>query len=84
MSKISRRRFVRNSLLTAAALKAWPLIAQTSTKARITGANGDIRYAVVGFNSRGTEHINGMARFIATYRMKSRGSMDTVPLEGSD
>src|SRR5690349_4069938 len=46
---LSRRRFLRNSLLTAAALKTWPLVAQSNTNARVVGANGDIRYAVVGF-----------------------------------
>jgi len=60
MNKISRRRFLRNSLLTAAAAKAWPLAAQTSVNSRVLGANDDIRYAVVGFNGRGKDHIKGL------------------------
>jgi predicted dehydrogenase len=56
MNKIPRRKFIRNSLLAAAAFKAWPLVAQ-SPKARVIGANGDIRCAVVGFNGRGKNHI---------------------------
>ena len=61
MNKISRRRFLRNSLLTAAALPAWPLVAQTSVNSRVIGANDDIRYAVVGFNGRGKDHIKGLS-----------------------
>src|SRR3954462_15037016 len=80
MNKISRRRFVRNSLLTAAALKAWPMIAQTSTRSRVMGANGDIRYAVVGFNSRGTEHINGMAKVPGT-RLVALCDVDSAVLQ---
>jgi predicted dehydrogenase len=61
MNKISRRRFIRNSLLATAALKAWPLMAQ-SARPRVLGANGDIRCAVVGFNSRGTTHIEAFTK----------------------
>jgi predicted dehydrogenase len=62
MNKISRRRFLRNSLLTAAALKAWPLVAQTSVQSRVIGANGDVRVAVVGFNGRGKNHIEAFSK----------------------
>ncbi len=62
MNKIPRRQFIRNSLLTAAALKAWPLIAQTSVKSRVVGANGDVRYAVVGLNGRGKNHIEALTK----------------------
>jgi predicted dehydrogenase len=65
MNKIPRRRFIRNSLLAAAAFKAWPLSAQapaqTPPKSRIMGANGDIRCAVVGFNGRGKSHIEAFS-----------------------
>ena len=66
MNKISRRRFLRNSLLTAAAVKAWPLAAQTSVNARVIGANDDIRYAVVGFNGRGKDHIKSLGALPGT------------------
>ena len=66
MNKIPRRRFIRNSLLAAAAFKAWPLVAQSSVKARIIGANGDIRYAVVGFNGRGKNHIEEFGKMKGT------------------
>ncbi len=57
MNKIPRRRFIRNSLLAAAAFNAWPLAARSSTRSRIVGANDVIRCAVVGFNGRGKNHI---------------------------
>jgi predicted dehydrogenase len=66
MNKLSRRHFIRNSLLTAAALKTWPLIAQSSTSSRIVGANGDIRYAIAGLNGRGKNHIEAMAKLKGT------------------
>src|ERR1017187_620660 len=62
MNKIHRRRFIRNSLFAAAALKAWPLVAQSSVNQRVTGANGDIRYAISGLNGRGKDHLAEMAR----------------------
>jgi len=66
MNKIPRRRFIRNSLLAAAAFKAWPLVAQSSTKSRVIGANGDIRCAVVGFNGRGKTHIEAFSTMKGT------------------
>ncbi len=61
MNKIHRRQFIRNSLLATAAFKIWPLIAQSSVKSRIAGANDDIRVAVVGFNGRGKSHIEAFS-----------------------
>lgn len=66
MNKIPRRRFIRNSLLAAATLKAWPLAAQSSTKLRVIGANEDIRCAVVGFNGRGKSHIDAFSSMKGT------------------
>src|ERR1017187_6474634 len=61
MNIIPRRQFIRNSLLAAAALKAWPLLGQSPVKSRIIGANDDIRCAVVGFNGRGKSHIEAFS-----------------------
>jgi predicted dehydrogenase len=61
MKSIPRRKFIRNSLLAAAAFKAWPLMAQSSVKSRVIGANDDIRVAVVGFNGRGKNHIEAFS-----------------------
>jgi len=59
---MNRRTFLRNSLLGTASLSLAPgfIRAQSaSVNANIPGANGDIRVAVVGFNSRGKSHIDG-------------------------
>jgi predicted dehydrogenase len=61
MNKIPRRRFIRNSLLAVAAIKAWPLAAQPFPRSRVIGANEDIRCAVVGFNGRGKNHIEALS-----------------------
>ena len=51
MTMITRRRFLKNSLLTsAAALSVAP-------HARALGANDDIRVAVVGFRGQGGLHL---------------------------
>ena len=52
MNSLSRRTFLKNSLLTTAALS---LPARLYSAA--PGANGDIRVAIVGFNGRGQDHI---------------------------
>jgi predicted dehydrogenase len=65
MKNISRRRFLKASLLTAGTVGVlpgtgllWPkALAQSSVHARVRGANEDIRVAVVGFNGRGNDHI---------------------------
>ena len=66
MNKTPRRQFIRNSLLATAAFKAWPLLAQSSAKSRVIGANGDIRCAVVGFNGRGKSHIEAFSTMKGT------------------
>jgi len=66
MNKIPRRRFIRNSLMAAAAFKALPLLAQSSARLKPIGANGDIRYAIVGLNGRGKNHIEDMGKIPGT------------------
>ncbi|MGO8926275.1 MAG: Gfo/Idh/MocA family protein [Limisphaerales bacterium] len=69
MNKLDRRSFLKSSLLTTASLSVLPALgadlgsepkATTSVAARPMGANGDIRFAVVGFNGRGMDHIKEM------------------------
>jgi predicted dehydrogenase len=72
MNKLDRRSFLKSSLLTTAGLSVLPALgadtssdpaAPASTAARPTGANGDIRFAIVGFNGgggRGMDHIKEM------------------------
>jgi predicted dehydrogenase len=53
--KFNRRQFLKSSLISAASLKVLPAFSAPE------GANSDIRYAVVGFNGRGQDHLKGMA-----------------------
>ena len=59
MNKLDRRSFLKSSILTTASLgllpafaadDAAPANASAASNARVAGANGDIRYAVVGFH----------------------------------
>jgi predicted dehydrogenase len=59
MSKFTRREFVKASVITAASASLWPTLARgQNTNTHVPGANGDIRIAVVGLNSRGKNHID--------------------------
>ncbi len=57
MNQLNRRSFIKKSVLGAAALgftaRSW---------SNVSGANGDIRIAVVGFNGRGGDHIQGFGK----------------------
>jgi predicted dehydrogenase len=58
MSKLTRRKFIKSSLITAASASLWPTLARgQNVHARVRGANDDIRIAVVGLNGRGKNHI---------------------------
>jgi len=50
----SRRQFLKSTAVASAAL-ALPV----SSWARVPGANEDLRVAIIGFNSRGGDHIKG-------------------------
>jgi predicted dehydrogenase len=63
---MNRRTFLKNSLLTTAALAALPGCTSTTasrktavSQGRVLGANETIRAAVVGFGGRGRDHISG-------------------------
>ena len=69
MNRLDRRSFLKTSLLTTASFSLFPVLgADKNTKrkerapvaSRATGANGDIRFAVVGFGGRGMNHIDGL------------------------
>jgi predicted dehydrogenase len=75
MIQFNRRSFLKSSLLTTASLSLFPALgaeegaastAPASTASRPTGANGDIRFAVVGFNGRGQSHISGLGELKGT------------------
>jgi predicted dehydrogenase len=79
VNKLDRRSFLKSSLLTTASLGLFPALgadenakpkAPTPVASQATGANGDIRFAVVGFGGRGMDHIAelrkvGGARMVA-------------------
>jgi predicted dehydrogenase len=57
MNEMNRRRFIKSSLVGATALtfsaRSW---------SQVAGSNDDIRIAVVGFNGRGKDHIQGFQK----------------------
>jgi len=57
MSQLNRRTFIKNSAVVAAMAG---LSARTYGQA--AGANGDLRVAVVGFRSRGQEHLKELSK----------------------
>ena len=65
MKKLSRRSFLKSSLLTTVSLSVFPAWG-TRGAASVRGANDDIRYAVIGFNGRGGDHLSGMAKVKGT------------------
>ncbi|HOX58946.1 MAG TPA: Gfo/Idh/MocA family oxidoreductase [Candidatus Paceibacterota bacterium] len=69
MNKLNRRDFLKTSIFTTASLSLLPALGADNTArneqrrtvaSRITGANSDVRFAVVGFGGRGTSHINDL------------------------
>ncbi len=56
MQKITRRAFLKTTVLSSAAvgiLRPW---------GSVLGANDDIRVAVIGFNGRGSAHVNAFTK----------------------
>src|SRR2546426_3323105 len=89
MKKLDRRSFLKTSLLGTASVGLWPAVgaekeaqvkASASATARVIGANGDIRFAVVGFNGRGSDHISGM-RGVKGTRLAGLCDVDSHVLE---
>jgi predicted dehydrogenase len=74
MNRFNRRSFLKSSLITTASLSLFPALgaeegaASTAPApgARPIGANGDIRFAVVGFGGRGQSHIGGLSELKGT------------------
>ena len=61
---MNRRQFLKSSLLTSASLSLAPTFTRAQSNnvnAKIIGANSDIRVAVVGLNSRGKNHLDGLS-----------------------
>jgi predicted dehydrogenase len=63
MPRMNRRQFLASSSLAAAAFAVPGCATSTAvSRGRIRGANDEIRVAVVGFNSRGRDHIEGFRK----------------------
>ena len=61
MQTFNRRSFLKSTLLATASTAAWHgLLRGAKAQGNVTGANQDIRYAVVGFNGRGKDHLKEM------------------------
>lgn len=73
-TQTSRRHFIRTSLAGATGLAALP------TWAAPTGANGDIRVAVIGFNGRGAGHIKSLEE-IPGVRIVALCDVDNIVLQ---
>ena len=97
MNKHNRRSFLKTSLLASASLNALPLFSAdneaqpqtpSSSKSRLVGANGDIRYAVVGFNGRGQSHLDELRNIKGTRLVAlcdvDRNLLDREIKKGSD
>ncbi|TFG44682.1 MAG: gfo/Idh/MocA family oxidoreductase, partial [Candidatus Brocadiia bacterium] len=56
MSRMTRRSFMKGSLLSAAGISVASTLA-SSARAQVRGANDDIRVAVVGFRGKGKGHV---------------------------
>ena len=75
MSLINRRRFLSSGAVAVTALSISP-----SLWAQPTGANSDIRLAVVGFNGQGKSHIEGF-RKIPGVRVVGLCDVDSAVLD---
>lgn len=73
MKQFNRRDFLKTSLLSAGCFSVLPAWSAT-------GANEEIRYAVVGFNGRGKDHIAGMKE-VAGARLVALCDVDSKTLE---
>src|SRR5208283_2590680 len=71
MNKLNRRSFLKSSLLTTASLGLLSALGADNSPQRekrtfvasdTAGANGDVRFAVVGFNGRGRDHLAELRR----------------------
>ncbi|MGA2662065.1 MAG: Gfo/Idh/MocA family oxidoreductase [Verrucomicrobiota bacterium] len=72
MNKLDRRSFLKATLMTGASVSLLPPLGRTAStggpgvQSLARGANEDIRFAVVGFNSRGASHIEGLSKVKGT------------------
>ncbi|HTV22759.1 MAG TPA: Gfo/Idh/MocA family oxidoreductase [Polyangiaceae bacterium] len=75
MSRFTRRAFIQTGLLASASLTA-------RSWARVPGANGDIRIAVVGLNGKGRDHVASY-RSIPGVRVVALCDVDRAALDAA-
>ena len=56
----------RRSFLTRAALATATVSWSAKSWAQVKSANEDVRYAVIGFNGRGKDHLGGLSKVKGT------------------
>jgi len=61
MNKINRRSFIRSTALGAATVSL-----SARSWAQVEGSNSDVRFAVIGFNGRGGDHMKEIAKLEGT------------------
>jgi len=75
MTQFTRRAFLKNSIIATTSASLLPALLaganpanknQNVTRGRVIGANDDVRYAVVGFNGRGADHLKEMRQVSGT------------------
>ena len=92
MSKLNRRKFLKNSALTVASASLWSLLPGCKTgsarqccapgvKQRVIGANEDVRIALVGLHGRGKQHIDNFSKAKGV-RVVALCDVDTAVLAG--
>ena len=62
MTDLSRRRFLEDSLLAAAALSIGPAASAYAADDKKTSANEKLSVAILGLNGRGKDHVGGFLR----------------------
>ena len=92
MNRLDRRSFLKTSILTAASFGLFPAFGadkdakrkrrgeRKAVASNATNANGDIRFAVVGFGGRGMSHIEGLREVKGT-RMVALCDVDQTTLD---
>lgn len=60
MNQLTRRTFIKSTLVTAISTSFLPGCATSRVQSRVIGPNEEIRFAVVGFRGRGADHIRSI------------------------
>jgi len=79
MNRMTRREFVKSSMAAGSALVFSGITTKIAPFAKVRGANDDIRVAVVGFRSKGAQHIK-IFRKLPGVRVAALCDVDTTVL----